>query len=186
MATSSSNSPPPPPLPPRPVTHQIDGPHPSAVPIAITPPAESNEIDKALPSENNASPKRQPAPEQLVVAPTPRINYKPLGLAHLLLAKFNNGYTGPVPEPSPSPIVVAPAGSTTHDARFFDPDNPEAKAVREKLAMETLEEIFDWLRQHGGKVAIHDATNSTVSRRRALLDRVKKEKGVKAMFIGMP
>ncbi|KAI8818889.1 6-phosphofructo-2-kinase-domain-containing protein [Fimicolochytrium jonesii] len=72
---------------------------------------------------------------------------------------------------------------TTHDAKFFDPDNPEAAATRDKLALETLEEVIEWLHRGGGKVAIHDATNSTVRRRKMLFERVRKEKGIKALFI---
>ncbi|KAI9005310.1 6-phosphofructo-2-kinase-domain-containing protein [Gaertneriomyces semiglobifer] len=117
-----------------------------------------------------------------VVTPTPQASYKPLSIARLLISKHSPLPTLPVPEPTPSPILHAPAGSTTHDAHFFDPDNPAAKAVREKLAMETLEEIFEWLRE-GGKVAIHDATNSTRERRRMLLERTRREKGVKGVFI---
>jgi 6-phosphofructo-2-kinase len=62
--------------------------------------------------------------------------------------------------------------STYHTASFFDPFNTEASAVREQVALDTLNEIFDWL-DKGGKVAIHDATNSSVSRRKRLLERVQ-------------
>ncbi|TPX60884.1 hypothetical protein SpCBS45565_g07379 [Spizellomyces sp. 'palustris'] len=179
MATSTSSSPPPPHDGPLEVPHEghhdgpIDSVHAAVTASHLEPPNISVTPPRTIP------PDRADTPELL--APIPKISYKPLGLAHLLLSKFNNGYHGPVPEPCPSPVVNAAPG-TTHDAKFFDPDNPEAKAVREKLAMDTLEEIFEWL-HGGGKVAIHDATNSTVQRRRALLDRVKREKGVKAMFI---
>ncbi|KNC96324.1 hypothetical protein, variant [Spizellomyces punctatus DAOM BR117] len=177
MATSTSSSPPPPHEGPHEATHQVHDDHVNSVHAAteshLEPPHISVTPPRTLPSD------RADTPELL--APIPKVSYKPLSLAHLLLSKFNNGYHGPVPEPCPSPVVNAAPG-TTHDAKFFDPDNPEAKAVREKLAMDTLEEIFEWL-HGGGKVAIHDATNSTVQRRRALLDRVKREKGVKAMFI---
>lgn len=36
--------------------------------------------------------------------------------------------------------------------------------MRDELALETLEELIDWLKK-GGRVAIHDATNSTRDRR---------------------
>ncbi|KAI8852675.1 6-phosphofructo-2-kinase-domain-containing protein [Chytridium lagenaria] len=72
---------------------------------------------------------------------------------------------------------------TTHDANFFDPKNENAKAIRERLAMDTLDEAIDWLKYGGGKVAIHDATNSTVERRRAIIDRVAKEKNMQAVFV---
>ncbi|KAJ3148643.1 hypothetical protein HDU86_007398 [Geranomyces michiganensis] len=109
--------------------------------------------------------------------------FKPRSVASLLLSKISGAYNGPVPEPCPSPVVNVPAGVTTHDAKFFDPSNAEGNQVREKLALETLDEIIQWLHTGGGKVAIHDATNSTIKRRRALLDRLRQEKGIKAMFI---
>ncbi|KAJ3269600.1 hypothetical protein HDV01_001201 [Terramyces sp. JEL0728] len=73
---------------------------------------------------------------------------------------------------------------TSHDAKFFDHSNAEASSLREKVALETLGESIEWLRQ-GGKVAIHDATNSTVARRQALRDRVSQETEIhiKAFFI---
>ncbi|KAJ3118906.1 hypothetical protein HDU96_006557 [Phlyctochytrium bullatum] len=81
-----------------------------------------------------------------------------------------------------SPVVVSAPG-TTHDANFFDPKNANAKAIREKLAMDTLDEAIEWLKVGGGKVAIHDATNSTEVRRRAILERVRKEKNMQAVFV---
>ena len=49
-------------------------------------------------------------------------------------------------------------------AKFFDPDNSEMKNYRDQLALEVLENLLDWLKD-GGRVAIHDATNSTIERR---------------------
>ncbi|KAI9099236.1 6-phosphofructo-2-kinase 1 [Phlyctochytrium arcticum] len=152
-------------------------------PPSTASPNEAADANTPPPATNGPVPTHSPStsPFPHLHAPIPK-SLKPSSIAQLLRSKFH-GYNGPVPEPCPSPIVPAPVGSTTHDAKFFDPDNPEAKAVREKLALDTLEEIFDWLKTGGGKVAIHDATNSTIKRRRALLDRAKREKGVKAMFI---
>ena len=85
--------------------------------------------------------------------------------------------------------LVAPSSSasgssgTSHDSNFFDSSNQEAAAVREKLAADTLEELITWLNDQGGKVAIHDATNSTYIRRKTLSDRVSKERGIKCFFI---
>ncbi|KAI9027883.1 6-phosphofructo-2-kinase [Hyaloraphidium curvatum] len=70
-----------------------------------------------------------------------------------------------------------------HDASFFDPKNQEANRKREEIAMETLEEILEWLNNGNGKVAIHDATNTTLSRRRALVERVRQEANVRYMFV---
>jgi 6-phosphofructo-2-kinase len=76
----------------------------------------------------------------------------------------------------------APTQGTQHDARFFDAENQDASALREKLAMDTLEELLQWLSQSGGKVGIHDATNSTIKRRLALRERALRDK-VKVFFI---
>nr|CAG8573769.1 10491_t:CDS:10 [Entrophospora candida] len=43
----------------------------------------------------------------------------------------------------------------------------DTKETREKLAMESLDELIGWLKK-GGRVGIHDATNSTKSRRLVL------------------
>ncbi|KAJ3400419.1 hypothetical protein HDV05_001095, partial [Chytridiales sp. JEL 0842] len=81
-----------------------------------------------------------------------------------------------------SPISPVVKACTSHDAKFFDPQNQDAKAVREKLAMDTLDEAINWL-HCGGKVAIHDATNSSAERRKAILERVGKERNMNVVFI---
>ncbi|KAJ3395860.1 hypothetical protein HDU92_004706 [Lobulomyces angularis] len=83
----------------------------------------------------------------------------------------------PMRTSSPSQI-----GGTQHDANFFDPKNDSAKKWREMLATETLEELIYWL-NHGGKVGILDATNSTIERRKVLCERVAKEKQMRIIFI---
>ncbi|KAJ3291588.1 hypothetical protein HK104_005958 [Borealophlyctis nickersoniae] len=124
--------------------------------------------------------RKDPLPGTVHVAPSPkRALGLGLGVAHLFLHRSSC----PVPEPCPSPIHATPAGSTQHDAKFFDPQNEEAKALRERLALDTLDEAIMWLNHGGGKVAIHDATNSTIARRKALLDRVSRERNIKALFI---
>jgi len=55
---------------------------------------------------------------------------------------------------------------TDHKAKFFDPNNEEAKALRWNLAMETMTEMITWLKEENGNVAVFDATNTTVDRRR--------------------
>eukprot|EP00128_Syssomonas_multiformis_P009753 Colp12_sorted_trinity150504_noHs@15572 len=70
-----------------------------------------------------------------------------------------------------------------HDSKFFDPENSNAKLLREQLAMEVLDELVDWLKIGGGKIAIHDATNSTRARRLKLLERVKNEPDIEVIFL---
>ncbi|KAK4053739.1 Fructose-2,6-bisphosphatase [Microbotryomycetes sp. JL201] len=67
-------------------------------------------------------------------------------------------------------------------ANFFDANNKEAAKEREAMAAECLENLIAWLRA-GGNIGIHDATNTTRARRQALVDRIKREPGIKLMFI---
>lgn len=61
-----------------------------------------------------------------------------------------------------------------HSAKFFDPKNEKAAAVREQVAMETLDELLDYLLDGGGAVGILDATNSTLARREHVVQRIKE------------
>ncbi|KAM0792229.1 hypothetical protein ACM66B_004925 [Microbotryomycetes sp. NB124-2] len=67
-------------------------------------------------------------------------------------------------------------------ANFFDANNKEAAKEREAMAAECLEQLIAWLKA-GGNIGIHDATNTTRARRQALVDRIKREPGIKLMFI---
>ena len=60
------------------------------------------------------------------------------------------------------------------DAEFFNPQNEEASRIREQVALSTLEEALDYLLHKGGSVAILDATNSTLDRRKLLYKRIKE------------
>jgi 6-phosphofructo-2-kinase len=64
----------------------------------------------------------------------------------------------------------------SHMASFFDPDNPEAQRMRENVAMQTLDELLDYLLLDCGTVALFDATNSTHTRRELILERTKARK----------
>lgn len=70
-----------------------------------------------------------------------------------------------------------------HDAQFFDGSNETARKLRDQLALDTLEELIDWLSHGGGKVAMHDATNSTVARRKLILDRCSQVENLHVIFI---
>lgn len=61
------------------------------------------------------------------------------------------------------------------DAAFFDPKNAEGKAFRERAAMECLEELLEWTRRPEGgcSLGILDATNTTVERRKKIIDRIR-------------
>ncbi|RCH99486.1 hypothetical protein CU097_011088 [Rhizopus azygosporus] len=74
--------------------------------------------------------------------------------------------------------------SHQHDqsANFFDPNNKEGAKIRDELALMVLEQLIDWLKS-GGRVAIHDATNSTVQRRKLLIDRLSREPEIKILLL---
>ncbi|KAG0190621.1 hypothetical protein DFQ28_001791 [Apophysomyces sp. BC1034] len=72
-----------------------------------------------------------------------------------------------------------------HDqsAQFFDPDNRAMKDIRDGLALTVLDQLIDWLKEGGGNIAIHDATNSTIDRRKLLIDRLKKEPEIRVLLL---
>lgn len=59
-------------------------------------------------------------------------------------------------------------------AKFFDPKNETASKIREQVALETLDELIDYLLHGNGSVGVLDATNSTLHRRKLLVDRIKE------------
>lgn len=69
---------------------------------------------------------------------------------------------------------TAEAHEDDESARFFDPTNETASAMREQVAMETLDELIDYLLDGGGSVGILDATNSTIKRRQHIVDHIKQ------------
>ncbi|KAJ7086127.1 bifunctional 6-phosphofructo-2-kinase/fructose-2,6-bisphosphate 2-phosphatase [Mycena belliarum] len=69
-----------------------------------------------------------------------------------------------------------------HSASFFSNDNAEGTLSRDRLAEDSLEMLIKWLKD-GGNVGIHDATNSSRSRRAKLEARVKREPGMMLIFL---
>jgi len=59
-------------------------------------------------------------------------------------------------------------------AKFFDPKNMSAAKLREQVALETLDELLDYLLHRGGAVGILDATNSTIQRRKLLVNHIRE------------
>lgn len=66
-----------------------------------------------------------------------------------------------------------------HEAGFFDPENLQASRLREQVAMETLDELLDYLLNEDGSIAIFDATNSTIQRRKLIVNMVRQRAGPK-------
>lgn len=62
-------------------------------------------------------------------------------------------------------------------AAFFDPSNKVAAELREKVALQTLDELLDYIMYGNGSVGILDATNSNRLRRKAIVDRIRMRAG---------
>lgn len=75
--------------------------------------------------------------------------------------------SGEVPSPEPQ----------DQSAQFFDPENAAASKLREELAMATLDELLDYILDQGGSVGIFDATNSTLERRKLIMERIRERAG---------
>ncbi|WEW61798.1 6-phosphofructo-2-kinase [Emydomyces testavorans] len=76
-------------------------------------------------------------------------------------------------------LTIAQGESRTMDqsAGFFDPENERALQLRERVALETLDELLDYILEQGGSVGILDATNSTIKRRKAIMERIRARAG---------
>ncbi|KAG2231616.1 6-phosphofructo-2-kinase-domain-containing protein [Thamnidium elegans] len=72
--------------------------------------------------------------------------------------------------------------SQDQSASFFDPNNQDMKRIRDEIALSVLEQLIGWLKE-GGRVAIHDATNSTLARRKLLIDRLEREPEIRVLLI---
>ncbi|ELT99741.1 hypothetical protein CAPTEDRAFT_161796 [Capitella teleta] len=68
----------------------------------------------------------------------------------------------------------------THD--FFRPDNEEAMNIRQKCALDALEDLCQWL-QGGGEVAVFDATNTSRARRQMIFDYCTGKHSYKTFFV---
>jgi len=63
------------------------------------------------------------------------------------------------------------------NSSFFDPENKKASLIREQVARETLDELLDYILNKNGSVGILDATNSTMERRKMVMDRIRERAG---------
>lgn len=67
--------------------------------------------------------------------------------------------------------------SMDQTANFFDPQNQRALKLREQVALDTLDELLDYILDQSGSVGILDATNSTMERRKTIVDHVRERAG---------
>ncbi len=85
---------------------------------------------------------------------------------------------------NPSPSSQENPAHVDHSAKFFDPKNAEAFKLREEMAIDTLDELLDYLLSGGGSIGILDATNSTIERRQHVFDHIKaREPKLGILFI---
>ncbi|TRX97406.1 hypothetical protein FHL15_001684 [Xylaria flabelliformis] len=84
-----------------------------------------------------------------------------------------NGAQPDSPTTHISPSSQENSSTNDHSAKFFDPKNSEANRLREEMAIDTLDELLDYLLNGGGSVGILDATNSTIERRQHVFDHIK-------------
>lgn len=67
--------------------------------------------------------------------------------------------------------------SFDQSASFFDPDNKKAADLREQVALESLDDLLDYIMYENGSIGILDATNSTLERRAAVMKKVRDRAG---------
>lgn len=66
-------------------------------------------------------------------------------------------------------------------ASFYDPDNEQGVAARERIAQDTVEDMLVWLRA-GGEVGVFDATNGQRARR-AWVRKACEDAGARVLFV---
>lgn len=79
--------------------------------------------------------------------------------------------------PSAHPEEAHNISGMDQSASFFDPENTKAVHLREEVALATLDELLDYILDQGGSVGIFDATNSTLERRKLIMQRVRERAG---------
>ncbi|KAF3060164.1 hypothetical protein CFAM422_011390, partial [Trichoderma lentiforme] len=113
------------------------------------------------------------------LAPEPDCLDPPVQAAEILLNGMPapSGLLSPRHREEPTAFDLNQAESqqdADQSAQFFDPKNEKAAAFREQVAMDTLDELLDYLLNEGGAVGILDATNSTIARRQHVVDHIKQ------------
>ena len=135
----------------------------------IPPPALDTQIlinGQSDPSTFTGVPRPMPALEKL------RTDSQYVGPPeNLRIHAISNNDANPTTESVPGPEPQ------DQSAQFFDPENASASQLREQLAMATLDELLDYILDQGGSVGIFDATNSTLERRKLIMDRIRQRAG---------
>lgn len=105
------------------------------------------------------------------------LSEEPLPLPPLALPAAMQPHTATSDSEHDGDDVVDDDEAIEHTAHFFDPQNKKASCIREQVAMETLDELLDYILVQGGSVGIFDATNSTLERRKSIMDRIRERAG---------
>lgn len=70
---------------------------------------------------------------------------------------------------------------SAHD--FFKSDNEHALQLRNKCAIDALEDLCSWLAKADNRIAIYDATNTTKDRRKLIYDTVVRTYNYNLLFV---
>ncbi|CCE81467.1 Piso0_002124 [Millerozyma farinosa CBS 7064] len=140
---------------------------------------------RRLDKENNAGPENNPLPD--INTPNNESNVENISRA----ASANNtpnGHNSGVPEERESISAdgsAASNGGTSHNAEFFNPENSASYRLREKWAMDTLDQLLNYVLDGSGSVGIFDATNSTKQRRAKILRKIRERSNgeLKVLFL---
>ena len=120
-------------------------------------------------------------PPTLEMLPSPALDLvEDINSGRLTSGIVSNGSTQDArlaPERVAPPLHRTESTEKIHDASFFDPNNEQAAHIRDEIAMATLDELLDYILEHGGSVGIFDATNSTLDRRKLVMDRIRERAG---------
>ncbi len=68
------------------------------------------------------------------------------------------------------------------DADFFDPGNKNGVRLRSEIAMACLDDMIAWLVKGDGVCGIYDATNSTVDRRKHVVEKLNRHQ-IRCLFV---
>ncbi|KAH9200521.1 6-phosphofructo-2-kinase-domain-containing protein [Zygosaccharomyces rouxii] len=75
-------------------------------------------------------------------------------------------------------------GLNEQDSNFFSPENEKYSKLRDKWALDTLDQLLDYLLDGPGSVAVFDATNTKKKRRREVLQRIRQRSAhLKVLFL---
>lgn len=69
-------------------------------------------------------------------------------------------------------------------ASFYDPNNTQGLASRHKACDAALDDLVEFMKMDGVRLAVYDASNSTRENRRRIVERLERENiGVKKLFV---